>query len=73
MAFRNFKSSNFPTRYIIVDGGTDNKAYKLVEIQGKKRALRAAGLPDDLVAATPAQSRWGQVVTIKEAKEILGA
>jgi hypothetical protein len=56
--------------YIVKQGAT-NKETLTVEVLGKIKALRAAGLPTDLPKAQPAQSRWGKTVSIEEARSIL--
>ena len=57
-------------RYIVKDGDC-NQNTLLVEVGGKIKALRAAGLPVDLRPAQPAESRWGKVISLEDAKEIL--
>jgi hypothetical protein len=57
-------------RYIIKTA-KKNQDVVLVEVQGKKKALKASGLPTELVAAQPAQSRWGKVVSLDAAKSML--
>lgn len=57
-------------RYVVKHGAT-NKETLLVEVPGKIRALRAAGLPTDLPKAHSEQSRWGKIVSVEEARRIL--
>lgn len=57
-------------RYVIFSN-SEYKETLLVEVPGKIKALRAAGLPVDLQKALPAQSRWGKVISLEEAKKIL--
>lgn len=45
----------------------------LVRVAGKRRALKAAGLPVTLKKASSAESRWGKKVSIEEAKAMLEA
>lgn len=57
-------------RYIVKDGDC-NQNTLLVEVGGKIKALRAAGLPVDLRPAQPGESRWGKVISLEDAKEML--
>lgn len=64
------KTANDTIRYVIYDADKNSDCL-LVEVQGKKRALKAAGLPTELYAAQPGQSRWGKVITLEQAKNAL--
>lgn len=57
-------------RYVIKFGST-NKETLIVEIPGKIKALRAAGLPTDLRRADSGQAVWGKKISIEEARKVI--
>ncbi len=57
-------------RYVVKAAAT-NKETLIVEIPGKIKALRAAGLPIDLSRANPGQAVWGKKISIEEARKVL--
>ena len=57
----------------IVRRGANLSENILVRVAGKRRALKAAGLPVTLKKASSAESRWGKKVSIEEAKKMLEA
>jgi hypothetical protein len=67
-----FHRTTITNNRFVVKYGETNKETLLVELVGKKRALKAAGFPTDLPPATPEQSRWGKVIGHDEAKALLG-
>jgi hypothetical protein len=67
----NFSKTQMDKIRYIIKSAKKNQDTILVEVVGKKRALAAAGLPTELYPAMPAQSRWGKVVSLSEAKSML--
>lgn len=67
---KSFSISGTP-RFVVSSVFGKPKETVMVEAESR-RALKAAGFPDDLAGATPAQSRWGTVVSHEVGKKILG-
>ena len=70
MGYSHSKTASDKCRFVIETDGT-NKGTKMIEIQGKKRALKAAGFPTYPLPAQPNESRWGSVITYEQAETIL--
>lgn len=65
-----FSTTSSLNRFVVSTDGT-NQGTLFVQLDGKKKALKAAGLPTTLAGCTPSESRWGKAISIEEAKALL--